>query len=121
MQQKADAYEQYGQAAVIDLLAQVLPEVVRAASEPLAGIDKMTVISTDGASEVTRNVASSVAQAMQMVTDLTGVQMSELIGGLADRAAGRPTGDQNAAAGLAAKASRREPAEVGAASPTGEK
>ena len=121
MQQKADAYEQYGQAAVIDLLAQVLPEVVRAASEPLAGIDKMTVISTDGASEVTRNVASSVAQAMQMVTDLTGVQMSELIGGLADRAAGRPTGDQNAAAGLAAKPSRREPAEVGAASPTGEK
>ncbi|MCP4228144.1 MAG: hypothetical protein GY773_32750, partial [Actinomycetia bacterium] len=62
MTKKADAYEQYGHAAIVDLLATVLPDVIREASAPMAGIDKLTVISTDGASDLTRSVASNVAQ-----------------------------------------------------------
>lgn len=39
----------HGEAAILDLLVKVLAEVVAAASAPLAAVDKMTVISTDGA------------------------------------------------------------------------
>jgi len=79
MRKKADAFAEYGEAAVLDLLVRVLPQVVEAASRPLSEIDKMTVISTDGASAITRSVAANVAQGMQLGTDLTGIDLRKLL------------------------------------------
>jgi flotillin len=45
----------------------------------LSGIDKMTVISTDGATSLTRSVAANVAQGLQLGTDLTGVDLRKLL------------------------------------------
>lgn len=85
MQKRADAFRQYDEAAVLDLLVKVLPELVKAASEPLSAIDKLTVISTDGASELSRSVANNVTQGLQIGSDITGVDLSALIGRLAAR------------------------------------
>lgn len=75
MQKKADAYDQYGDAAVLDLLAEMLPKLVREASAPLGAIESMTVISTDGASAVTKTVANNVSQGMQIASDLLGLDL----------------------------------------------
>lgn len=88
MTKKAEAYEQYGQAAVIDLLATMLPEVVREASAPMSAIDKLTVISTDGASNITKSVANNVAQGMDLASDLLGVDIGQLFGQLSGQAVG---------------------------------
>jgi flotillin len=79
MRRKAEAFAEYGEAAILDLLVRVLPEVVKQASAPMAGIDKMTVISTDGASSLTKSVASNVAQGLQLGTDLTGIDLAKLL------------------------------------------
>jgi flotillin len=93
MRAKADAFAQYGDAAVLDLLVRVLPQVVQAASAPLSAIDKMTVISTDGASALTRSVASNVASGLQLGSDLTGVDLAGLLTRLAAaRGAGEAAG-----------------------------
>ena len=63
---------------MLDLLVRMLPQIVCAASEPMRGIDKMTVISTDGAGSLTKSVASSVAQGLQLGTDLTGIDLAPL-------------------------------------------
>lgn len=83
MAKRADAYERYGEAAILDLLADMLPKLVKEAAAPMAAIDKMTVISTDGASTVTRNVAGNVTQGMQLASDLLGVDLSALFRRLA--------------------------------------
>ena len=83
---KADAFAQYGDAAVLDLLLRVLPEVVKQAATPMSGIDKLTVISTDGASSLTRSVAANVAQGLQMGTDLTGIDLPALLARLGGQA-----------------------------------
>ncbi len=88
MTKKADAYGQYGDAAIIDLLAQMLPSLVREAAAPIAAIDKVTVISTDGASQLTKNVASNVTQGMQLASDLVGVDLAALFQRLATQRAG---------------------------------
>jgi flotillin len=75
----ADAFKQYGDAAIIDLLTTMLPDLVSAASEPISAIEKLTVISTDGASDLTRNVASNVEQGLQIGTDLTGLDLKALL------------------------------------------
>jgi flotillin len=79
MRAKADSFDRYGEAAVLDLLVRVLPQVVQAASAPLSSVDKMTVISTDGAASLTRSVAANVAQGLQLGTDLTGVDLHALL------------------------------------------
>src|SRR5438552_12595898 len=46
MNVKAEAYQEYNQAAVIDRLFTSMPEVVRALASPLANVDKITIVST---------------------------------------------------------------------------
>lgn len=85
MEKRADAFQQYGDAAVLDLVVGVLPELVRAAAEPVSAIDKMTVISTDGASSVTKSVAQNLEQGLEIGSDLTGLDLRALLTRLASQ------------------------------------
>ncbi len=85
MQKKADAFAQYGDAAMLQMLVEALPQVVAKASEPLSAVDKMTVISTDGASQLSRTVADNVAQGMELLSSTTGVDLAELLKGVTQR------------------------------------
>ncbi|MGW5394799.1 flotillin family protein [Streptomyces sp. NPDC003952] len=82
MQKKAEAFETYGDAAMIQMMVEALPQVVAKAAEPLSAIDKMTVISTDGASRLSRTVTDNVAQGMELLSSTTGVDLAELLKGL---------------------------------------
>ncbi|MFE6972128.1 flotillin family protein [Streptomyces sp. NPDC057682] len=103
MQKKADAFKQYGDAAVLQMLVEVLPQVVAKASEPMSAIDKMTVISTDGASQLSRTVTENVAQGMELLSSTTGVDLGALLGNLKGASAKPPvpaqpqTSEQNGA------------------------
>src|SRR6202022_552278 len=46
MNVKAEAYQEWNQAAVVDKLITNMPEVVRALAAPLANVDKITIVST---------------------------------------------------------------------------
>lgn len=87
MEKRATAYEQYGQAAILDLLADMLPQLVKEAAAPLAAVDKMTVISTDGASQITKNAAQNVTQGLQLASDLLGIDLAEMFKTLAGKKA----------------------------------
>ncbi|MFD7744982.1 flotillin family protein [Streptomyces sp. NPDC059698] len=101
MQKKADAFAQYGDAAVLQMLVEVLPSVVAKAAEPLSAIDKMTVISTDGASQLARTVTDNVSQGMELLSSTTGVDLASLLNNLTSRTAAVPaptTGEAGTAA-----------------------
>jgi flotillin len=78
MAKKADAYGQYGDAAVLEMLSTMLPQLVMEAAAPLGSIDKLTVISTEGASDVTKGVATNVTQGVQLASDLLGVDLAAM-------------------------------------------
>ncbi|WP_405811011.1 SPFH domain-containing protein [Streptomyces sp. NBC_01520] len=88
MQKKADAFARYGDAAVLQMLVEVLPQVVANAAEPLSAIDKLTVISTDGASQLSRTVTDNVAQGMELLSSTTGVDLGALLQNLKGRTGG---------------------------------
>src|SRR6185436_18410918 len=68
---RAEAYRQFNDAAIIQTVLSMLPEIVRAAAEPMAAIDSLTVLSTDGASDVVKNATRTVTEAGAVVKGLT--------------------------------------------------
>jgi flotillin len=84
MNVKAEAYQEYNQAAVVDKLITGLPDVVRALSEPLSKVDKVTIISTGngdaaGSYKLTGDVTKIAAQVPALFEALSGMQMSDLL------------------------------------------
>ena len=84
MNVKAEAYQEYNQAAVFDKLLTSLPEVVRAMAAPLANVDKITVVSTGngdsaGMSKITGDLTKMAAQVPALFETLSGISMSDLL------------------------------------------
>lgn len=83
MDAKADAYAKYGEAAIVELLIAKAPEIARELAAPMSNIDKLTVISTDGASALPKAVANNFTQLDELLTSLTGTSLTGLVGGIA--------------------------------------
>ena len=92
---RADAYKQFNEAAIIQTVLSALPEIVRAAAEPMGHIDSLTVMSADGASEIVRNATRAMLEATTAIKGLTGLDVPSLIGGAMGRGFGERlrTGD----------------------------
>src|SRR6266851_1070178 len=85
MNVKAEAYQEWNEAAVVDKLITIMPEVVRALASPLANVDKITIVSTGngdnaGMSKITGDMASMAAQIPALFETLSGMKMSDLLG-----------------------------------------
>ena len=95
MNVKAQAYQEWNQAAVVDRLIASLPEVMRAVSAPLANVDKITIVSTGngdttGVNKLTGDMAKVAAQLPALFEALSGMQMSELFAKVREIGAGAP-------------------------------
>src|SRR5206468_8988872 len=77
---RADAYKQFNDAAIIQTVLAALPDIVRAAAEPMQHIDSLTVMSSDGASEMVKNTTRVVAESATAIKGLTGLDVPNLIG-----------------------------------------
>jgi flotillin len=83
MNVKAEAYQEFNQAAIVDKLITNMPEVVRALAAPLANVDKITVISTGngtsaGLHKITGDITEMAAQIPALFETLSGMPLQEL-------------------------------------------
>src|SRR5207253_7635574 len=81
---KAEAFQEYNQAAVVDKLLTGLPEVVRALAEPLSKVDKITIVSTGngdsaGIHKITGDITQMAAQVPALFEALSGMQIKDLL------------------------------------------
>ncbi len=84
MNVKAEAYQEWNQAAVVDKLISDMPEMVRALASPLANVDKITVVSTGdgpsaGAHKVTGDITAMAAQVPALFEALSGMRVADLL------------------------------------------
>jgi flotillin len=103
---RADAYKQFNEAAIIQTVLAALPEIVRAAAEPMGHIDSLTVMSADGASDIVKNATRAMIESTTAIKGLTGLDVPSLIGGAMGRGFGERLrtgdGDGGSASGSAA-------------------
>jgi flotillin len=84
MRMKAESFKQYNEAAVVEMIMRVLPEVAGKISEPLSKTEKMVIINSGngsggGASKLTGDVTQIVAQLPPVIESLTGIQLEKLV------------------------------------------
>ena len=84
MNVKAEAYQEWSQAAVVDRLIAAMPELVRALTEPLSKVDKITIVSTGsdsttGANKLTGDMMKIASQVPALFEALSGMNVAELM------------------------------------------
>ncbi|HEY8812268.1 MAG TPA: SPFH domain-containing protein [Candidatus Dormibacteraeota bacterium] len=87
---RADAYKQFNEAAIIQTILTALPEIVRAAAEPMGHIENLTVLSSEGASDLVKNSTRTVVESAAMIKGLTGVDVAALVGAAMGSTAASP-------------------------------
>ena len=81
---KAEAYQEFNQAAIVDKLITGMPEIVKALAAPLANVDKITIVSTGngnsaGLNKITGDLTQMAAQIPALFETLSGMPMSDLL------------------------------------------
>ncbi|HEX3627651.1 MAG TPA: SPFH domain-containing protein [Verrucomicrobiae bacterium] len=84
MRVKAESFKQYNEAAVIEMIVRILPEVAGKVSEPLSKMERMVIINSGngpggGASKVTADVTTIISQLPPILESLTGVKFEKLL------------------------------------------
>jgi flotillin len=103
MNVKAEAYQEWSQAAVVDRLIAAMPELVRALTEPLSKVDKITIVSTGsdsttGANKLTGDMLKIASQVPALFESLSGMNVAELMANVKSMQP-RKGGDNSATAG----------------------
>ena len=81
----AEAFEQFGQAAILDMILKMLPEYAKQVAAPLGNIDKITVVDTGGSGEnggankVTGYATNLMATLQESLKASSGIDVKELI------------------------------------------
>lgn len=81
----AEAFEKYGQAAILDMIIGMLPEYAKQVSAPLSNIDKITVVDTggsgenSGANKVTGYATNLMSSLQESLKASSGIDVKELI------------------------------------------
>ena len=81
MDKKAEAMKKYGEAAILEMLIGVLPDIAKAVAEPISSISDVKIIGSgsQGVSDISGNVPIVMAQVMETVKEATGVDLQDII------------------------------------------
>lgn len=96
----AEAMKKYGEAAVVEMVIQRLPEIMGAVSKPMEQIDRITVIDnggSQGASKVAKTVSDVAANGFTVLKDLTGVDIAQMMKNFAVKTGAPASGESESA------------------------
>ncbi|MDO4784252.1 MAG: SPFH domain-containing protein [Propionibacteriaceae bacterium] len=79
MDKRAAAFKQYNEAAVLQMLVEVLPQVAEKVSAPISAIDQLTVVSTEGAGALPKQVTNNVVQTLEMIKNTLGIDLTQIL------------------------------------------
>ena len=109
IRRKAEAMQLYGQAAMLEMVVDKLPEVARAIGEPLGQTDKIILFGEGAATGLTRDVTGSMLQSFEAIKAATNLDIPGLLNKVASGGlVGRRVDDAESSADSEAKPGTEE-------------
>ena len=91
IEKKAEAQKKMGEASILEMYLQALPEVVKNAAAPLSQTDKIVMYGDGNPTKVVRDVMNSASQIMEGMKESTGLDLTQMLNSLV--AAKKPAED----------------------------
>ena len=79
---KAEAMKKYGEAAVIEMVMQALPEIAKNVAEPLSKVDKITMYGEGNSAKLLSDIVNGTTQVTEGITQGMGIDVKSLIAGM---------------------------------------
>ncbi|MFG6352652.1 MAG: flotillin family protein, partial [Oscillospiraceae bacterium] len=79
---KAEAMKKYGEAAVIEMVMQALPEIAKHVAEPLSKVDKITMYGEGNSAKLLGDIITGTTQVTEGITQGMGIDVKSLIAGM---------------------------------------
>lgn len=83
MEKKAEAYQKYNNAAMAEMLINILPDIAGKIAEPLSQIDKITIIGggegSSGVDQVSGNVPAVMTKLFESMRETVGIDLGEIM------------------------------------------
>ena len=113
IERKAEAMQKYGQAAMLEMVVNKLPDVARAIGEPLSKTEKIILFGEGAATGLSRDMTGSMMQTFEAMKAATGLDIPAMLkqiaaGGLVGKQVSAATEEPAAPADPAAEASQTE-------------
>lgn len=93
IRRRAEAMQLYGQAAMLEMVVDKLPDIAHSVSEPLSKTEKIILFGEGGASSMVRDTAGTMLQTFEAVKQTVGLDIPKMlkdisVGGLVGKADG---------------------------------
>ena len=83
MEKRAEAYKKYNNAAIVEMMIKIMPEMAGEIAKPLSQIDSINIYGTGdgsgGASQISGTMPVVMKQVFDTMSQATGVDLSEII------------------------------------------
>ncbi len=76
---KAEAMKQYGQAAMLEMIINRMPDIAKAVSEPLSKTEKIILFGEGGATSMARDVSGTMLQTFESIKDTVGMDIPKML------------------------------------------
>ncbi len=105
IEKKAEAMAKMGQAAVLEMYFNALPDVVRNVAEPLSKVEKITMYGEGNSAKLMKDIMGTVTQVTDGLKESTGVDLQSVLSGFLG---GKLAGSNNGNAGEASNTDSEE-------------
>ncbi len=78
---KAEAMRKYGEAAVVEMVMSVLPEIAKNVAEPLSKVDKITMYGEGNSAKLLADIVNGTTQVTEGISAGMGIDLKSLIMG----------------------------------------
>ena len=78
---KAEAMKKYGEAAVIEMIMNALPEIAKNVAEPLSKVDKITMYGEGNSAKLLSDIVNGTTQVTEGISAGMGLDLKSLLAG----------------------------------------
>lgn len=79
---KAEAMKKYGEAAVIEMIMNALPEIAKNVAEPLSKVDKITMYGEGNSAKLLEDIINGTTQVSEGIAQGMGIDIKALLSGM---------------------------------------
>lgn len=79
---KAEAMKKYGEAAIVEMIMQALPQIAKNVAEPLSKVDKITMYGEGNSAKLLSDIVNGTTQITEGMTAGMGIDIKSLLAGI---------------------------------------